>query len=50
MAARNNNNSPTQYSAARFCFFSIGASMTASERTAFYNAVQALQTNLNRNV
>jgi hypothetical protein len=50
MAARNNNNSPTQYSAARFCFFSIGASMTAAERTAYFNAVQALQTNLNRNV
>jgi hypothetical protein len=50
MAARNNNSSPTQYSAARFCFFSIGASMTATERTAFYNAVQALQTNLGRNV
>jgi hypothetical protein len=50
MAARSNNSAATQYSAARFCFFSIGASMTAAERTAFYNAVVALQTNLGRNV
>lgn len=49
--ARNNNNSgPVGWTAQRFSFFSVGATMTANERTAFYNAVVALQTALERNV
>lgn len=49
--ARNNNDiAPTQWTNGRCSFFAIGISMTAAERTAFYNAVQAFQTNFQRNV
>jgi hypothetical protein len=47
---RNNAGSPASYTPKRFSFFSIGASMTANERTAFSNAVIALQSALERNV
>lgn len=48
--ARNNNGAAASWSAKKLSFFSIGASLTAAEHVALYNAVQNLQTNLQRNV
>lgn len=50
VCARNANGAPSNYSAKKVSFCSIGLAMTAAERTAFYNAVVGLQTNLERNV
>ena len=48
--ARNNNGAPTSWSNRSASFFSIGNTLTATERAAFYRAVLNLQTNLQRNV
>jgi hypothetical protein len=48
--ARNNNGTAATFCNKRASFFSIGTNMSATERTAYYNAVVNLQTNLQRNV
>ena len=50
VCARNANGAASNWSAKKISFCSVGLPMSASERTAFYNAVVALQTALNRNV
>jgi hypothetical protein len=50
ICARNAAGGPSNYSAKKISFCSVGAPLTAQERTTFYNAVVALQTALNRNV
>jgi hypothetical protein len=50
VCARNANGAPSNYSAKKISFCSVGVPLTAQERTTFYNAVVALQTALNRNV
>ena len=48
--ARNNNGAPAAFTNKRIAFASVGLPLTATERTAYYNAVQNLQINLQRNV
>lgn len=55
--ARNNatnnssvQNSPTTFTSARMRAYSIGISMTAAQQLAYYNAMQAFQTAMGRNV
>jgi hypothetical protein len=50
LLARNANGVVTTWTTARCSFFSIGITMNAIERAAFYNAVQNLQINFQRNV
>jgi len=46
--ARNNNGSATQWNNGRILAYSIGLSLDAQQVTAFYNAMQAFQTALER--
>lgn len=48
--ARNNAGSPTNYFTGRACMYSIGIEFTDAQALAFYNAVQAFQTALGRQI
>jgi hypothetical protein len=48
--ARNNAGSPSSYFSGRSCMYSVGLSFTNSQALDFYNAVQAFQTALQRNI
>lgn len=50
IGARNNGANVTNYYTGTMCFSSIGDGLDSTESTAFYNAVQAFQTTLSRNV
>jgi len=50
ICAANFNSSPTEFSNRNYSFASIGASLTDSEVSAFYTAVQAYETTLGRQV
>tara|TARA_R110000751_G_scaffold140466_1_gene244155 strand:- start:2220 stop:3074 length:855 start_codon:yes stop_codon:yes gene_type:complete len=50
LSARNSGGSPSLYSPREIAFASLGSSMTGSEQSDFYDAVQAFQTSLSRQV
>jgi hypothetical protein len=50
VGARNNFGAATSFGNKKISFVSLGLPLTAQERTDFYNAVQNLQANLQRNV
>jgi hypothetical protein len=50
LCARNANGTPSNHSAKKISFCSVGAPLNAQEKPIFFNAVQAFQTALSRNV
>jgi hypothetical protein len=50
IGARNNNNTTDRYTTKQCAFASIGDNLSESESSSFYNAVQAFQTSLSRQV